>query len=139
MRFTRFAILTSVAPLMIEEGNVTFREGFPDDPSLDIRADGRLVDCDIIAQAAGPLSHCLRFLECDPPLTPDKLRAWLAAPREAVLAAGIRGPWLRQDPSALVGNVPIFDWAIPTPASAGDAPASPSVPSANSTTPDTVQ
>jgi hypothetical protein len=128
VQFTDLAALTPVAPMTIELCTLEFREGHPNDPSVDLRARAEIANCQVIAQAAGPLSHCLRIFQCEPPLTPEKVRNWLVSPPDTLESPEIAKAWLQRIPIAVAGNVQVFDWAIPTPPDVGATPANGSTP-----------
>jgi hypothetical protein len=123
------AARVGTTPVTIDAAEFEFRDGFPHNPSLTLRAHGSLLGGSFEVQAAGPLSRLVRFFICDPPLTEEMLRAQLSGvppffqPQVSLLA-----------PAAQASGVGVYDWApivipseppevpVPAPAKAsGDA------------------
>ncbi|HYR59193.1 MAG TPA: hypothetical protein VEO95_11205, partial [Chthoniobacteraceae bacterium] len=71
-------------PATIDEATFEFRAGAAHDPSLTLRASGAVLGEPFVAEAAGPLSRLMRFFICDPPLTPESLRAQLRGKATAI-------------------------------------------------------
>jgi len=115
-------------PFVMEEATVVFRDGFPNDPSVSIRATGNVFDCGVIAYVTGPLSHPIRFLDCEPPLTPEKLRSELQA-SPLTMPEPVSGlEWMRENSAASLSDVHVYDWDIATPAPETPPPANNNTP-----------
>ena len=122
--------------LAIDHATVTFRDGFPRDPSLDLRARSELLGKSFSAWVSGPLSHPVRVFDCEPPLTPEHVRASLQArssdapaTSDAAAAAVNRlssmiGFSLRDPAASLLHDVRVFEGSIADNAAGdSDAPA----------------
>ncbi len=84
-----------------------FRPGFDNDPSISLAVSGAVGDSiAYTAFADGPISHCVRFFSCAPPLTPEWLRAQLAGEQEPGEHAGAQPAW----PIAAGASFGNFDW-----------------------------
>ncbi len=108
-------VSTKVGQFTIDEGSsITFREGLSDTPSVSIQATGRLLDRDVIAYALGPISHLVRFVDTETPLTPERFRKELESPTAASLSPTTIVDLLHL-PARPAGETPVFEWNIPTP------------------------
>ena len=115
--------LVGATTVTAEEAMVDFRAGASQDPSLALRAAGKILGERFVAQAAGPLSRLVRFFVCDPPLNESLLRAQLGA-GVTPFQLGIS----LLAPAAEAGGVEIHTWAPigGTPAPASVLPVAPS-------------
>ncbi len=82
---------------------------------IDARATGELHDCGFTAHFLGPLEGPLRFFESQPPLTETLLNAALAGRYRAIPSLDTATRFAFHAPSALIGNVEVFDWTIADP------------------------
>jgi hypothetical protein len=112
------------SPVQLENAKIEFREGFPQDPSIDLKFGGSAIENDFSAYAIGTLQHPMHFFVFDPPLTEKIILAELAGGRPAN-ARDDTPPGLLL-PAQLYDGVEVVDWAaIPTPA---NEPANPPPP-----------
>lgn len=91
---------------------------------IDARARGELHQRKFTAHLLGPLARPVRFFECDPPLTDSLLREALAGRYHENQPLDATTRFAFHVPSALTGDVQVFDWTIaePKPEAAPPAP-----------------
>jgi hypothetical protein len=107
-------ILLGNTPLKLDEAVISFRDGFPHDPSVSAQASGTILGERFSAYFAGTPQHPMRFLVFAPPLTEDVVRAELAD-AELTLPQDWRVPFGLRVPPQFFEGVEIADWAaIPT-------------------------
>ena len=93
-------------PVKIDEAALEFRDSAPRDPSATLRVSGSALGTPFSAQAAGPLSHLIRTFDCEPPLDPASLRAFLRGSPSA-----LDGQFSLLTPAAQVSGVAVYSWA----------------------------
>jgi len=88
----------------IAQADFDFSAGRPRDPSLTLRALGSAYDQPFTVHAAGPLSHLVRFIETEPPLSEDLVRAELSG-------NGLPVTFMLLAPVAQAAAIEVFAWA----------------------------
>jgi hypothetical protein len=66
VKFEQVPALGGTLPLTIEDATLTWREGFPSDPSIDLHASGLIGGLPFGAYVVGPLSHRISFVDSEP-------------------------------------------------------------------------
>ena len=93
-------------------GSVMWRDG---EVEIDARATGELHECEFTAHILGPIEMPLRFFEFSPPLTETLLNDALAGRYRAIPSLQTITRFAFHAPSALIGDVPVFEWTIADP------------------------
>ena len=93
-------------------GSMTWRGG---EVFIDARATGELHECEFTAHVLGPNGKPLRFFEFSPPLTEALLNDALAGRYRAIPPLETATRFSFHAPSALIGEVEVFDWRIVDP------------------------
>ena len=96
-------------------GSVTWRDG---EVFIDARATGELHDCEFTAHVLGPIGKPLRFFEFSPPLSETLLNDALAGRYRSTPPLETATRFAFHSPSALTGDVQVFDWTISDPPAA---------------------
>ncbi len=91
------------------KGTATWRDG---EVVIDGRATGELHECEFTAHLLGPIAKPLRFFEFAPPLTETLLNNALAGRYRAIPSLETVTRFAFHAPSALIGDVPVFEWTI---------------------------
>ncbi|MDR3401204.1 MAG: translocation/assembly module TamB domain-containing protein [Chthoniobacter sp.] len=118
------------------EATIEFRDGQPQDPSINLKYSGSVAGCDhrenYAAYATGTLEHPMHFFIFDPPLTEKVILADLMGRRPGNMEEDVR-LGLRV-PGEFYEGVDVVDWTnIPTPPPAPPTP--PAAPTAAQATP----
>ena len=113
-----------------EEATLSFREGFPQDPSIIAEAAGTAFGEPFRIEVTGTIQHPMRYFVFDPPLTENTIRAALAGSGNPSLPATDALHLTLRVPLELSNGVEVPDWAvIPT------TPPEPTPPPAPASTP----
>ena len=119
--FQNVAVAAGDLPMGRASGSLTWRDG---EVFIDSRAAGELHGFDFVAHVLGPIGKPLRVLEFSPPLSETLLGDALAGRYRAIPSLETATRFAFHAPSALIGDVDVFDWTItdPLPDAVSDAP-----------------
>ena len=110
--FQDLSCVAGDVPMRHGNGTVTWDDG---GVVIDARATGELHDCEFVAHVLGPIGKPLRFFEFSPPLSEALLNDALEGRYRAVPALETATRFSFHAPSALIGDVEVFDWRIADP------------------------